>query len=206
LNCFQKLTQMIYTMATFLYFVSAAIASPREGTSFDILYRDKVIGEVMVKEINTSDGVIRKLESNSTIRIIISVHVKAEYQVVRNKNGLMTEGIGSREANMGNHNVQSKTRCVAPNKYKVERNGEVWIHNDFPIDFCVADMFFSEPNGRTQVYSNMYGKNLSLVREKDRSYHLVTPDGKDSFYYYQNGKLLRVEFGTPIGKIITRRK
>ncbi len=197
---------MYYALVTFFYLVSTAISNPTEKMAFDIVYRDKVIGEVMVKEINTSNGVIRKLESNSTIRIIISVHVKAEYQVVRNKNGLMTEGIGSREANMGNHNVQSKTRCVAPNKYRVERNGQVWTHNNFPIDFCVADMFFSEPHGRTEVYSNMYGKNLSLIREKDRSYHLVTPDGKDSFYYYKNGQLLKVEFGTPIGKIITRRK
>ncbi len=99
-SCIQKLTQMYYAMAAFFYLVSAAITSPSERNSFDILYRDKVIGEVMVKEINTSEGVIRKLESKSTIRIIISVHVKAEYQVVRNKNGLMTEGIGSREPNL----------------------------------------------------------------------------------------------------------
>lgn len=36
-------------------------------------------------------------------------------------------------------------------------------------------------------------------------YQLITPDKKNSYYNYLNGKLTMVEADTPVGKVVSKR-
>jgi hypothetical protein len=175
-------------------------------TTYDILHGDKIIGKVIVSEENNGEHYIRHLKSESSARFIFSIKVKTSYKITRNKNGDIIDGEGFREANMGNQDVQAHTRLLTPNKYSVQRNGEAWIRENQPIEFCVADMYFEEPVGRSTIYSNMYGQDLKLVHEGDHRYHLITPDNKGSYFVYKNGVLTEVTVSTPIGNVMTRRK
>jgi hypothetical protein len=179
--------------------------TPTEQARFEIIFDDDKIGHVSVSEMKEGNHTVRDLKTISTARVIISIHVETEAKVTRNKNGVIIEGIGYRHANRGSEDVHAHTQWIGDKKYKVSRNGESWVLNDHPIHFCIADMYFIEPINKTQVYSNMYGANLKIAKMGDGKYHVITPDKKDSYYTYHNGKLMEVEVRTPVGKVFTRR-
>jgi len=179
--------------------------TPNEQARFEIIFNDDTIGHVSVSEIKKGDHTIRDLQTVSTAHFIISIHVETEAKVTRNKNGIIIEGIGFRHANRGAEDVHAHTQWIGDKQYKVNRNDETWVLDDHPIHYCIADMYFKEPIDKSHVYSNMYGSNLKISEIANGKYHVVTPDEKDSYYTYLDGKLMEVEVGTPIGKVITRR-
>lgn len=190
-----------------LLMLGSALSSfmPTEQARFEIIFDDDKIGHVSVSEMKEGDKTIRDLKTVSTAHIIISIHVETEAKVTRNKNGVIIEGIGYRHANRGSEDVHAHTQWIGNKKYKVNRNGKSWVLDDHPIHYCIADMYFKEPIGKTHVYSNMYGANLTISSMGNGKYHVVTPDKKDSYYTYQNGKLMEVEVSTPVGKVLTKR-
>lgn len=179
--------------------------TPSEQARFEIIFKDDIIGHVSVSEIKEGDHTIRDLQTVSTAHVIISIHVETEAKVTRNKNGIIIEGIGFRHANRGAEDVHAHTQWIGDKQYKVNRNDETWVLDDHPIHYCITDMYFIEPIDKSHVYSNMYGSNLKITEIANGKYHVVTPDEKDSYYTYLDGKLMEVEIGTPIGKVITRR-
>ena len=191
---------------TLLAIVSVILAfAPEKEVRFEIIFDDKKIGHVEVVESQQGEHVVRDLKTVSDAHVFITIHVETEAKVTRNKAGLIVEGIGYRHANRGSEDVHAHTQIITEDKYKVNRNGKSWVLDDHPIDYCVADMYFKEPVGKSQVYSNMYGANLKIASLGGGKYHVITPDDKDSYYTYQNGLLKQVVVSTPLGKVKTRR-
>jgi hypothetical protein len=197
----KKLVVLTFFVISFL-----GASYPSEQARFSIIFSGDEIGHVSVSELTNGDHTVRDLKTVSDARMLITIHVETEAKVTRNKNGVIIEGIGYRHANRGSEDVHAHTQWVGTHKYKVSRNGKSWVLENHPIDYCIADMYFNEPVGKKQVYSNMYGKNLLIEKNGEGKYRVLTPDDKDSYYTYTNGKLMEVEVSTPIGKVVTRRK
>lgn len=61
------------------------------------------------------------------------------------------------------------------------------------IGYCVADLYFSEPAGVREVYSETEGTFLPLSSTELHVYCLKMPDLHHTYYYCENARLVKVE-------------
>jgi hypothetical protein len=121
------------------------------------------------------------------------------------ESGILINGTSYRHANRGADDVQATVIKTGNKIYQRERNGEKSKIEGKEISTCVIDLFFREPKGVKIIFSNMYADFLMVKEIGSGKYQLITPDKKDSYYTYKNGKLITIESDTPVGKVISKR-
>lgn len=172
---------------------------------FEVYFKNNKIGHVQAERTEKGNSTVVDLKTETeTSVVMVSVHVESEVTITY-QNGTLSTGVAYRHANRGAQDVHAKVTRLKENEYSIERNGTTRKMKDGVINFCVADLFFKEPVGRKNVFSNMYGETLPLKSLAAGQYQLITPDKKNSTYKYQNGKLVEVETDTPVGKVVSRR-
>lgn len=67
------------------------------------------------------------------------------------------------------------------------------------ISCSTVSLFYHEPVGVTQVYSERLGMMVPLNQHRPSEYTFVVPDGSVNIYKYVNGKLNEIELKKPIG-------
>lgn len=70
-------------------------------------------------------------------------------------------------------------------KYTLDLDGSR-ITIDKPINYSVAAIYYEEPGDNQKVYSPQFGKYLTFEKISDHVYEMVSPDGRNE-YYYTNG-------------------
>lgn len=184
--------------------VTSSLAQKTEIT-FDVILKEKKIGNVRATETKTGSNITRDIKSESDAKVLaFSVHLETETKVV-NGSETLVEGIAYRHASRGPEDVHAKTKRVGTKKYERERNGNKTTLDNEEISFCVADLFFKEPIGLQKIYSNMYAEMLQIKSLGKGKYQVITPDKKTTFYTYLNGKLMTIESDTPVGTVISKR-
>ncbi len=71
---------------------------------------------------------------------------------------------------------------------------------------CIAAIFFDEPKGLDQIFSEDWGRYLPIKYIGESTYQVTMPDGKINDYIYKNGVLEELRSSTPVGKARIRRK
>jgi hypothetical protein len=195
------------TLATIflcIFIVSSLLAQKTE-IAFEVSFKGKKIGVVKAIEEKTGTKSIKNLKTEMDTKIlVVSVHVESEVKVVK-ENGILVEGTAYRHANRGAEDVHAHVKKIASKTYQRERNGQISKIEKEDITMCMVDLYFKEPKGVTSVFSNMYAEKLELKAMGAGKYQLITPDKKNSYYTYQNGKLITVEADTPVGKVLSKR-
>jgi hypothetical protein len=190
----------------FLLFKLISILSwaQKDKFSLEVTFKNKSIGKVVaIQEKSGSRSVIDVSTITDAKILMMPVHVESEINV-QYQDGIMAKGIAFRHANRGDNDIHSTITRLGDLNYKIERNGKTEKFN-YDINFSVADLFFREPKGISNIFSNMYAKFLSIKEVNKGKYILVMPDKKSSTYTYDNGKLILVESDTPLGKVISKR-
>jgi len=76
-------------------------------------------------------------------------------------------------------------------KYTLDLNGSR-TEEKSPINYSVAAIFHIEPKDGQKIYSPQFGKYLTLTKIEDHAYEMISPDGKNE-YYYTNGTCTEVK-------------
>jgi len=182
-----------------------SIKSQKNEIIFDVHYKSKKIGKVHAIEDQSGTQTIKGLNTITTTEILkFSLYVESEISILY-KDGIMVKGVAYRHSNRGNENVHSTVTKIDDKTYHVERNGKKDKIENVKINFCEIDLYFNEPKGIETVFSTMYAKLLPLKLVSPGKYLMETPDHKDSYYTYVNGKLIMVEAITALGKVISKR-
>lgn len=184
--------------------VSSLVAQKIE-IAFEVSFKGKKIGIVKAIEEKTGTKSIKNLKTETDTKIlVVSVHVESEVKVIK-ENNVLIEGTAYRHANRGSEDVHAHVKKIGSKSYQRERNGKKSKIENLDITICMVDLYFNEPKGITSVFSNMYAEKLELKAMGAGKYQLITPDKKNSYYTYQNGKLITVEADTPVGKVLSKR-
>jgi hypothetical protein len=172
---------------------------------FDVHYKSRKIGTIQAIEHKSGNQRVKGIKTITTTEIIkVKLRVESEISVIY-KDSILVKGVAYRHSNKGNENVHSTVIKTNNNAYHIERNGEKEKLEDIKINFCDVDLYFIEPKGIEKIFSTMYAKMLPLKLVSPGKYWLETPDNKDSYYTYINGKLIFVEANTALGKVISKR-
>ncbi len=195
------------TLATIFLsiFIISSLAAQKTEIAFEVSFNGKKIGIVKAIEEKTGTKSVKNLKTETDTKIlVVSVHVESEVKVVK-ENDLLIEGTAYRHANRGAEDVHAHVKKIGSKTYQRERNGKTSKIENEDITVCMVDLYFKEPKGVSFVFSNMYAEKLELKAMGGGKYQLITPDKKNSYYTYQNGKLLTVEADTPVGKVLSKR-
>lgn len=183
----------------------AAGWAQKSETIFNVLFKGKSIGTMHAVEERTGTKSNKDLRTQTDTKIFaMSIHVESEVKSLHD-DGILVQGTSYRHANRGSEDVHAHVAKIGEKLYQKERNGERSRMEGEHISICVIDLYFREPKGIKRVFSNMYAEFVTLKEIGQGKYQLITPDGKDSFYSYKNGKLVSVESNTPLGKVICTR-
>lgn len=74
------------------------------------------------------------------------------------------------------------------------------------ITFDLTSVYFKEPTGKTQVFYNLWGAMVSISSDGNGKYTVTDPNGKKQYYYYENGKLTKVEYPSSVGTVTLKLK
>jgi hypothetical protein len=193
-----------YLLATFLLVWTFTFAQ-KEKILFDVIYKDKKIGVLHALETKSKSKSLKVLtvETNASF-LFISIHMESEVSTTQ-KNGILFKGTAYRNASRKSSDVIATVTKTGFRNYKRELNGVKDKIKNQRITFCVVDLYFKEPIGVVQVFSNMYAEMLQLKRISVGKYQLITPDNNDTLYSYESGKLISIEANTPVGKVFSKR-
>ncbi|MFT6134109.1 MAG: hypothetical protein ACJAZM_000592 [Cyclobacteriaceae bacterium] len=172
---------------------------------FDVMYKDGKVGVLHALETKTKTKSLKILTiETSASFFFISIHMESEISTTQKK-GVLIEGAAYRNASRKSSDVIATVKKTGFRRYKRELNGVKDEIKNQHITFCVVDLYFKEPIGVEQVFSNMHAKMLQMKRVSVGKYRLITPDNKDSLYSYKAGKLVSIEANTLVGKVLSKR-
>ena len=134
----------------------------------------------------------------------LSVHVETDTKVI-NGNRILIEGTAYRHTNRGPGDIHATTKRLGAKKYELDRNGTKSLYELEEITFSVTDLFFEEPVGLQNIFSNMFAEMVPLKKLGSGKYQVTTPDKKTTIYTYSNGKLVIIESETPAGNVLSKR-
>ncbi|MCX7743309.1 MAG: hypothetical protein N2167_01965 [Flavobacteriales bacterium] len=91
------------------------------------------------------------------------------------------------------------------NTYKIQTEKEKLSYSK-PITASVVTLYFKEPLGLTEIFSEVFGKMVPLSEIKPHTYSIKLPDGKKNTYKYEKGIVVEVEVPSPVGTAHIRLK
>jgi hypothetical protein len=196
-----KKTLLLLVLASNVLFLQAQ----KTAITFEVVFKKNKIGTVQAVQEKTGNKITHDLSTKTDAKVfMISVHVESEVTLMK-ENGTLTTGTAYRHANRGSEDVHATVKKIAEKTYQAEKNGKINRFENKTIEFCVVDLFFQEPVGLKQVFSNMYADFMPIKDLGAGRYQVITPDKKNTYYNYQNGQLITVESDTPLGKVISKR-
>lgn len=118
--------------------------------------------------------------------------VKIYYKtVVQYRGNKMLSAVVEARTNRGNYASSTVWNGdhydIKASQYKYERQA-VQSAN---IDYAVANLYFSEPVGRSRVFAEYFGDYFSMTKTPKGSY-LARLDDREDEYIYEGGRLTRI--------------
>lgn len=180
--------QFVLAFFALLFFHQLAFA---QDASFTVKHNDKNIGS-----INVSRGVKNNIEyfsvdSKVSYRMIIKINRHTTMSATY-KGGVLLSG--SSEI-IVNDSVDKKSITTFTNGgYEVEVNGNFYKKLEKKsIRFSIPKLYFSEPRGIEEVYSEYFMKMIPLEALGESKYVLQLDGNDENTYHYINGVLSKIE-------------
>jgi len=68
------------------------------------------------------------------------------------------------------------------------------------VNYSLAMIFFSEPAGKTEIFSERLGEFVPIKKTGDHMYEVTLPDGDKYTYRYTDGKMVQMDVPSPVGR------
>lgn len=175
----------------FLLFLLACIhAASAQTLLYDVVLFGKKIGASTIERIDNGNGEVRyKLSSQSSYNnFLVNRTSQMQFDVVY-RNGKLFSAYCK---NVKNEITEITTVLWDGMKYVISKGEETLQVNQL-IDFSAIQLYFSEPAGRTRIFSERLGAYCTFEKEGNGEYICELENGVDNIYRYRNGVLYELE-------------
>lgn len=188
MRSFYHLTGIV--LAT-VFLLTTAFQTPHSYV-YDIYLGNNPIGTLTVRQVKTPEGRTISMQSRVQSKLMsrMEVDITTEY-----RQNVLQQTLAVRK---GGEKLTSVKK--AGKGYVVVHKGETRHLAAEAISFCVADLYFSEPEAIHAVFSETLGRELTLRHLGNHNYELQLPEGKRNIYHYEKGKCTEVEVNHSLGK------
>ncbi|BDC99135.1 DUF6134 family protein [Persicobacter psychrovividus] len=155
---------------------------------FDIFIGGKVVGEMQVEK--KLQGSLEQYSMKSSMEVNLFKKMINEFTInVEYINGKLTY---SYFENYLNQDLKEKTIIqTKQGKLSVTKEDDHYFIGEVP--FSIIRAYFEKPTGQKVLFSERLGEFLDLKKESENAYKLKVGMMKESHFYYQDNKCVKVE-------------
>lgn len=157
----------------------------------------KTIGWLRIISSQNGDEKSLSIESKLTIWMMLSFEAKA-LTVNKFKGGILIKAGVYRTLN-GRQKLDNELQLI-DGRYKIIK-GDAEQPVNKAIHNTVASLYFNEPVGISEVFSEVYLCFIPLKKVATSVYASQLPDGGNITYYYKLGKLISITASTSYGTV-----
>ncbi|MBA2329660.1 MAG: hypothetical protein H0V91_08580 [Flavisolibacter sp.] len=153
------------------------------------------IGFINLKQVQTKDQTIYKLQSSVTASILFTFHIKVSEEAVY-ENGILQSSFVKRLIN-GSEKSLKNTRLTG-STYVLTKKGSEPKQLSASIRYNILSMYLHEPIAFTNVYSDSFQQFVAIQKIKFNHYKISFPDGNNNEYFYDNGVLAKIKMNNSL--------
>jgi hypothetical protein len=190
----------------FLALISVLLSSGKTVNStlnYDVIRNGNVIGYLNASRINSGNQIEYITESTVSVKILMTFSMYSKVTGAF-RNGMLFSGSAVRKVN-GNNKVNTVIQWKNDH-YLLEEEDNTQKEIREKITYTTACLFNQEPVGLTRIFSENFGKFITLKEVRPHYYELHLPDGNRNYYSYSNGICTGAEVNTNYTKAFFRLK
>lgn len=181
----------MYWITFFEILIFGLLAAPKdEVILFDVILRDKVVGELQAVKTTTANQTTYHSFTNIQTSFITKLEVNYSTRVVY-REGTLSDAKVDISVN-GKTFTDTHTRLV-DGQYQFFKSGKLKKQLDQPIEFSSIQLIFEEPAQIAKAYSEESGGFFTIEKTEHNIYEKVNSRGRKSIYEYQNRALKSID-------------
>jgi hypothetical protein len=166
----------------------------------DVMMDDAKCGDINVTAKKQGKQTEYEMTSNVKVKMLFEITMEGKTTDVF-KDGKLFSSNAKRVSSIGSENKETKIAWDGK-KYNIIKSSDDPSSIESLITYCLTDLYFKEPIGISQVFSEMQGTYLPLTNLQNHQYQLQVTDSKKDVYTYANGKLVKVETVMAMKKVM----
>jgi hypothetical protein len=192
-NFFRSLTgshRLMFGLLILLLLISVVLSAQKLSRSYKVIRSGNEIGWLTVEKQTDSNATTITMATKVHFRFILAYESFAR-ETSQFVNGTLQHSYYYRKTN-GSIKADRHTYLVG-NDYEVAENPARRKLNISPVTYNSLCMYFQEPVGLKQVYSDNHQKFLEIEKKPDGGYCVSQPDGITNTFYYSGGTCYKVK-------------
>ncbi|MBR9920595.1 MAG: hypothetical protein GYB31_07125 [Bacteroidetes bacterium] len=181
---------MISAILSIFFLYQASFPTEDVQISFNVVHRGSEVGAVKVRKSVKGAEVYYTSYSETTTKVITSVHVISEVDVMV-RNGVIRKSEAAITVNGKPRNSSSLSHTGSHYFMTIDDQLEKTINTN--IHFVSTMLFFKEPVGFKTSFSEIDGTFHALEALGNHQYRKTDPRGRENIYYYKNGQLVKAD-------------
>ncbi|MDQ3395635.1 MAG: hypothetical protein M3512_16225 [Bacteroidota bacterium] len=161
-----------------------------QGLTYEILWKEDSIGFLKAEKKPVKNFMVYTMHSDVAVKFIAKVEMTYRFENIFS-NGVLVKGTAT---NFVNNKKKSSTVIKWDGtKYTILVDDKEVPAPKRPIKNTLTSLYYSEPIGLTEVFSERFGEFCSINEVSPHRYELTMPNGKKNYYTYKDNICLKVE-------------
>ena len=165
---------------------------------YDILLVGADVGDMTITRKVSGTKKTYRMESRTEVNYIIDSRKDVFLSIIEFDNNVLVSSKMENKKNDKLNEYTYVTRVGTGYKVQTEKGLSTIAGNILNV---VYDIFFQEPKGGESFFIDRSGKFGSVSKVKDHSYKVEIKGDDDYTYNYENGKMIKMEVPSPLGKV-----
>ena len=169
---------------------ATSLFAQQKSIGYAIINKGDTIGQMQIFQKTSGNDIAYSVASTVTTKMLMKVKVDVQEMAQYHNKKLVV----SSSQRFINDKPKANKQTKAYGNYYLIRDDDkedTLALKEITYDFSM--LFFKEPAGVKQVYSNYYQTNLPIQQQESHSYKIDLPEGGSNTYYYNNGLCIRVD-------------
>lgn len=180
-----------------LLLCSAQLICTAQKLKYKIRMKDDEVGIMTAVRTGKTKQKI-ELESNISFQKLITIQLHYRMEASYENNVLL---LSSTIQQANGKEMANTTTKKTESGYTITTTKGTSTVTEKQILFNLCKLYFEEPKGVKQVWSDTYGEMLAIKAVGPGKYELTLPDGNKNYYSYHKGICTMVETNLPFGKV-----
>jgi hypothetical protein len=157
---------------------------------YDVILFGNKIGQTVVERKDEGNGKVNyTLRSKSEAQVIFTKKTSETFFDITYLNGQLFSAY-TKDIKDG---VTQVSNIIWQGTQYLIKKGSEMLHVNNPIDFSSIHLYFTEPKGRTSIFSERIGDYCTFVKTGEGVYECKLANGVNNIYRYRNGILYELE-------------
>ncbi len=168
----------------------AMLSSQQAQWMYKIARDGKQIGWMKLQKTDSANRMMLSLNSEVKTRFVFDIAIDVT-DLATFEEGKLVHSATIRRTN-NRTKLDKQTRRLGT-KYEISQEGKTRLQSFPVIHANLLSMYFFEPAGLQEIYSDMHERFIPVKRIKEGSYEVKFPDGNSNVFFYAGGLCTRIK-------------